>query len=44
MKPGRRLPRHGESALVDAEGRKRRDRIGLAANTRFGCLAGPVAA
>ena len=45
MKPGRRLPRHGESALIDAEGGERRDCIGLGGeHTRFRRLARPVAA
>ena len=29
MKPGRRLPRHAEVPLVDAEGGKRRHGVGL---------------
>ena len=29
MKPGRSLPRHAEVALIDAEGGKRRHRVGL---------------
>src|SRR6478609_2218710 len=45
MKPGRRLPRHGKVALVDAEARKRRHRVGLGGkHIRSGSLAGPVAA
>ena len=45
MKPGWSLPRHGEVALVDAEGGKRRNSVGLGGeHVRFRRFAGPVTA
>ena len=45
MEPGRRLPRHGEAALLDAERGERRDRVGLGGeHIRLRRLAGPIAA